>query len=401
MISSIPRRYISSSAGVANSNLLKNILGLTPEQIHTEISPLLSDVKPYISKQIFQWIYKKGCTDFKEMSNLSLETRSILSQNFNINYGNTETSQLSNDGTRKLLFDLSSVNSKNATAKLPPSPKKELVETVFIPEDNRGTLCVSSQIGCALNCKFCHTGTQKFMRNLSAADIVGQYMSFAHFYADFNLQTSVSPKSITNIVFMGQGEPLLNFSNLKQAINLLTRSDGINFPTHKITVSTSGIAPLIEKVATELNVQLAISLHATDDSLRNKIMPINRSYPLATLFDSIRKFIKASESKNSRITFEYVLLDKVNDFHGDAVRLAKLIGGIKSHVNLIPFNPWPGSIYKCSPKPAIDEFLNVLLQKNISASVRKPRGLDIMAACGQLKSSALSKMEKKTSPPPL
>ncbi|OLY84667.1 Dual-specificity RNA methyltransferase RlmN [Smittium mucronatum] len=330
-------------------------------------------------------------TDFDEMTNLSKEMRSTVSENFFINYGKTQTSQLSVDGTRKLLFDFSSMNFPEGSSTI-ISKKKELVETVFIPEETRGTLCVSSQIGCALNCTFCHTGTQKFMRNLTPAEILAQYMSFAHFYDDFeNHLAKHLPRKVSNIVFMGQGEPLLNFRNLKQAIKVLTDPVGLSFPSHKITVSTSGIAPIIEKVASELKVQLAISLHATDDSLRNKIMPINKSYPLAVLFDSIKKFSRLSEDKNSRVTFEYVMLDKVNDFHGDAVRLAKLVGGIKSHVNLIPFNPWPGSIYKCSPKTAIDEFLNVLLQKGISASIRRSRGSDIMAACGQLKSSALSK----------
>ncbi|PVU88334.1 hypothetical protein BB559_004869 [Furculomyces boomerangus] len=382
-----------------------NLVGLNPKQIYEVASRIDPKINKFVGNQIYQWIYKKGCLEFDNMANLSLELRKKLGNSCIISYGNVRESQLSVDGTRKLLLEYKSEKKKacntvdNGNVNDTSEEKHvlgykenpgDLVETVYIPEVDRGTLCVSSQVGCALNCKFCHTGTQKFMRNLTSSEILGQYMQVAYYMADFDRKENERRK-ITNLVFMGQGEPLLNYRNLKAAISLLTCKDGIAFPTNKITVSTSGIVPLIEKVATELQVQLAISLHATEDGLRNKLMPINKQYPIKELIKSIRAFCSKSSDKNNRVTFEYVMLDGINDFPGDAVRLSKLIKGIKSHVNLIPFNPWPGTEFKASKKAKINAFYETLSNQDVSCSIRKPRGQDIFAACGQLKSNSLSK----------
>ncbi|PVU89941.1 hypothetical protein BB561_005104 [Smittium simulii] len=347
-------RYYSANSQALSSVLKKNLVGFNADQIFEEISSKFPELKKYMAAQIYNWIYHKGASSFDQMLNISLKYREDLKKHYTISFGSTKKMQTSIDGTKKLLLeyiDDKNTSSKSiATKKLEPSSpnntlpqniehpsnlnqnssaalladikkttdvkpnlslkdflnknnSSHLVEAVYIPEEDRGTLCVSSQVGCALNCKFCHTGTQQFMKNLAPSEIVGQYLKVAYYLADFNIK-STEKRKISNIVFMGQGEPLLNYRNLKNSIALLTDPNGIAFSRSKITVSTSGIVPLIEKVATDLNVQLAISLHAANDSLRSQIMPINKTYPIKPLINAAKMFSKKSSSKNKRVTFE-------------------------------------------------------------------------------------------------
>ncbi|KAJ2726560.1 hypothetical protein GGI07_000502 [Coemansia sp. Benny D115] len=279
------------------------------------------------------------------MLNLPLTLQKQLADSYTIDYGRIKTNQVSTDGTRKMLVQF---NDPGA-----------VVETVFIPESARGTLCVSSQVGCSLSCKFCHTGTQSLYRNLTAAEIAGQYMIAAWMAGDFPQKVNQQPK-VSNIVFMGQGEPLYNFRNVSKAIKLLTDKAGIGLAPWRITISTSGVAPLIPRIASELNVGLAISLHSADDNLRSEIMPINKTYPLPILIESCRKFAKIASPQSRRITFEYVMLDGVNDSDWDARKLVDLIEGIPAHVNLIPFNPWPGTIYQPSSNERVMAFCELV-----------------------------------------
>ncbi|KAJ1942104.1 hypothetical protein FBU59_003298 [Linderina macrospora] len=305
-----------------------------------------------------------------------------LDGKFKIDYGSVLQNQLSVDGTRKLL-----VGAKN--------DPKAVYETVFIPEDHRGTLCISSQVGCSLSCQFCHTGTQKLYRNLTSAEIAGQYMIAANLLGDFHTHTNQKRK-VSNIVFMGQGEPLYNFRNVSGAIRLLTDKNGIGMPSWRITISTSGVAPLIPRIAQDLQVGLAISLHSADNDLRSEIMPINKTYPLKVLMESCFEYVKLASQQNRRITFEYVMLNGVNDSDADAQRLVNLIKRLPAHVNLIPFNPWPGSQYTASVPARVAQFCSLVRQSGIHASVRTPRGDDILAACGQLKSSHETKRSAGT-----
>ncbi|PIA19035.1 radical SAM family enzyme [Coemansia reversa NRRL 1564] len=341
---------------------------------HRDILTIVQDMghPAYRSRQIREWIYAKGATMFQDMSNLPQTLQQELEKSYAIDYGRVIGSQQSVDQTRKMLVQFN--NDPRAAA-----------EVVFIPEKHRGTLCVSSQVGCSLSCKFCHTGTQSLYRNLTAAEIVGQYMIAAWIEGDFPRKTGRQHR-VSNIVFMGQGEPLYNFRNVSAAIGLLTDKDGIALAPWRITISTSGVAPLIPRIASELQVGLAISLHTADTDLRSEIMPINKTYPLSLLMSSCAEFVKLAGPHNRRITFEYVMLDGVNDADSDAVRLVNLIKDFPAHVNLIPFNPWPGSIYTSSSTTRVAAFCNYVRSQGIHASIRTPRGEDILAACGQLKS---------------
>ncbi|KAJ1967838.1 hypothetical protein IWQ62_001602 [Dispira parvispora] len=270
-----------------------------------------------------------------------------------------------------------------------PEAEQAKVEAVIIPERTWRTLCVSSQIGCSLACSFCHTGTQKLLRNLTSGEIVGQVMVALQNVGDFS--RAIPERTLKNIVFMGQGEPLYNYRNVRRAIRTLTHPEGLAYPSHRITVSTSGIAPLIPKLATELQVTLAISLHAPTDQLRNQLMPINKTYPIRPLLEACEEFSKHAGSKNRRITFEYVMLKGVNDSIDQATQLTRLLTHLDAHVNLIPFNPWPGSTFECSSTHHIQAFAEKLKNSGIHATVRWSKGSDILAACGQLRSNELLK----------
>ncbi|KAI9297127.1 hypothetical protein K502DRAFT_313455 [Neoconidiobolus thromboides FSU 785] len=347
-----------------------NLLGLTKGELLGSINQFYPNLKKYQIEQLWHWIYVKGKQDISLMSNLSQNFREILDNNTEINYGEEKKSLTSIDGTIKkvLAFD-----------------QKSLIETVMIPENKRKTLCISSQVGCSLACKFCHTGTQKLLRNLTAGEVLGQYFSVAKMMNEFPLN-ELKKRKINNIVFMGQGEPLYNYRNVFKAVKILTDTSGLNFPKHKIIISTSGVTPMISKIASDLQVGLAISLHAVNDDLRNELVPINKTYNIKELFNACSEYVKLSNNNNKRITFEYVMLKGVNDSISEANQLVRLLSNLPAHVNLIPFNPWPGSKFECSDISTIRNFANILLNKNLKTTIRFSRGDDIMAACGQLKS---------------
>lgn len=324
--------------------------------------------QPFRARQIWEWLYRKGCKDFNDMTNLSQNLREKLSLNVYIPRLEYKYELMSRDGTMKWLFKLYDDNE---------------IETVFIPEKTRGTICVSSQVGCTLTCKFCHTGTQPLVKNLSTDEIISQVMVVKDKLNDW---PSDHEKKLTNIVFMGMGEPMLNYENVANAVKILTHKNGLGYGKKRITISTSGLIPQIEKCANELGVRLAVSLHATRDDLRNELVPINKKYPIKDLLEACKMYSRVTG--NERITFEYVMLKNVNDSNSDARELVALLKSIPSKVNLIPFNPWPGAPYECSSNKRIQEFANIIENAGYIAPVRVTRGQDIMAACGQLKSAS-------------
>ena len=303
------------------------------------------------------------------MTTLSKALRNKLTETHIIQRPNIITEQISKDGSKKWLLEFPDHNS---------------VETVFIPEEDRGALCLSSQVGCTLNCSFCHTGTQRLVRNLTACEILGQ-MLVAKDSCDEWLLTP-SKRKLSNIVMMGMGEPLYNFDNVARALRIIMDGEGISLSRRRITLSTAGVVPLIERCGRELGVNLAVSLHAVHDELRNQLVPLNKKYPIADLLEACRNYPSGRNSR--RITFEYVMLENVNDSAKDAHELVGLLSGLPAKINLIPFNPWPGSPYKCSPNNRILRFARILNDAGYAAPIRKPRGRDIMAACGQLKSTS-------------
>jgi 23S rRNA (adenine2503-C2)-methyltransferase len=320
--------------------------------------------------QLWNWIYVHGARDFAAMSNLARDFRTLLEQRFTLARPEIVTAQLSNDGTRKWL--------------LRTGPGIEF-ETVYIPESDRGTLCVSSQVGCTLNCRFCHTGTQKLVRNLNPDEILGQLFVARDVLGDW--PSTAPDRKVTNIVMMGMGEPLYNFDNVKQALAVVTDGDGLALSKRRVTLSTAGVVPMIPRAGNEIGSGLAISLHAVRDEIRDVIVPINKKYPIAELIEACRTYPGASNAR--RITFEYVMLKGVNDSIAEARELVKLIKGIPAKINLIPFNPWPGAPYECSDWAQIEKFAEVVNRAGYASPVRTPRGRDIMAACGQLKSESL------------
>ncbi len=349
-----------------------DIFNLSKEELVQEIEKI--GEKSFRAAQIWQWLYHFGACDFSQMSNISKSLQEKLKKSFKIQRVELSNEQISVDGTRKWLLKLADGNE---------------VETVFIPEENRGTLCISSQVGCALTCKFCHTGTQKLVKNLSSAEIVGQILFAKDRLNDWPDSLEFDTRQITNIVMMGMGEPLLNYENVAKAINILKDPSGISLSKRKITLSTSGIVPKMAQCGEELDVELAVSLHATNDELRDELVPINKKHPIKELLDACRAYPASSNSR--RITFEYVMLKNVNDSDDDAKSLIKLIKNIPAKINLIPFNPWPGSIYECSEPERIEKFAKIINDAGYSSPVRKPRGQDIFAACGQLKSESVRK----------
>ncbi|WP_051387064.1 23S rRNA (adenine(2503)-C(2))-methyltransferase RlmN [Bradyrhizobium sp. ARR65] len=324
-------------------------------------------------QQLWHWIYFRGAKSFDEMTSISKDTRAELAKHFTVDRPEVVAEQISNDGTRKWLLRLPSGDKVE---------KPHEVECVYIPETDRGTLCVSSQVGCTLNCAFCHTGTQRLVRNLTAGEIVGQVMVARDRLNDW--ENRESGRLVTNIVMMGMGEPLYNFEAVRDALLIVADNEGIGISRRRITLSTSGVVPNIIRAGEEIGVMLAISLHAVRNELRDVLVPLNRKYPIEELLQACRDYPGASNAR--RITFEYVMLKGVNDSLDDAKLLVKLLKGIPAKINLIPFNPWPGTAYECSDWDQIEKFSEYIFNAGYSSPVRTPRGRDILAACGQLKS---------------
>jgi 23S rRNA (adenine2503-C2)-methyltransferase len=334
-------------------------------------------------QQLWHWIYVRGARDFDAMSSVSKDLRAVLAQHFTLARPEVVAEQVSADGTRKWLLRLPGESGE----------RPHEVECVYIPETDRGTLCLSSQVGCTLTCSFCHTGTQRLVRNLTAGEIVGQVMVARDRLGDFlgaeRLKAPGLPtegeRSVSNIVMMGMGEPLYNFDAVRDAIGIIADGDGLSISKRRITLSTSGVVPMIARAGAEIGCMLAISLHAVRDELRNELVPLNRKYPIAGLLDACRNYPGVSNAR--RITFEYVMLKGVNDSIAEAKALIRLLKGIPAKINLIPFNPWPGSKYECSDWEQIEQFSEVVFNAGYASPVRTPRGRDILAACGQLKSA--------------
>ena len=360
--------------GLTENKNQENIVGLSREELNERFLNL--GLKKFRSGQVWHWLYHKGVTSFEEMTTLSKTVREQLRQKFAIKRPMIIEKQTSMDGTIKWLLQF-----EDGTK----------AETVFIPEEDRGTLCISSQVGCTLNCSFCHTGTQRLVRNLTPSELVGQILTaFDELSAWPSAQTG---RPVTNIVLMGMGEPLYNLDNVITALKIVMDNEGISISKRRITLSTSGIVPEIYKCGLETDVNLAISLHAVTDDVRNILVPINKKYPIKDLLRACREYPGVSNSR--RITFEYVMLKGINDSISDAKALIKLMEGIPAKINLIPFNPWPGSPYERSEKSQIEQFAKIILKAGYPSPVRTPRGDDILAACGQLKSGSVKEKRSK------
>ena len=344
-----------------------DLLGLTVDALAEVIKD--EGLPAFRARQIWRWVWRHGVTEFSDMTDLGKPVREVLASKFIISRPLVTSRQVSTDGTIKWLLKF---------------PDGNEAETVYIPEEDRGTLCISSQVGCTLTCSFCHTGTQKLVRNLTVAEITGQIMLAMDELGEW--PATHEGRKLTNIVLMGMGEPLYNYDNVADAMRITMSNEGIGLSKRRITLSTSGVVPEIFKTGEDLGVNLAISLHAVRDDLRNDLVPINRKYPLEVLVDACRNYPGLSNAR--RITWEYVMLNGVNDSDDDARALIKLIKGIPSKINLIPFNPWPGSAYVCSSNTRIDRFAKIVMNAGYASPVRTPRGQDILAACGQLKSAS-------------
>ncbi len=353
-----------------------NLIGLTRAQLRDALIEMGTPEKQAKMRvnQLWQWLYHWGERDFAAMTNLAKDYRAKLADHFTIDLPEVVSRQVSDDGTRKYLVRIAGGHE---------------VEVVYIPEEGRGTLCVSSQVGCTLTCSFCHTGTQKLVRNLSAGEIIGQIMLARDDLGEWPEKGQGTgeggPRLLSNIVLMGMGEPLYNFENVRDAMKIAMDGEGIALGRRRITLSTSGVVPEIARTAQEIGCLLAVSFHATTDEVRDVLVPINKRWNIDTLLAALRDYPKVSNSE--RITFEYVMLDGVNDSDEDAHRLVKLLDGIPAKVNLIPFNEWPGAPYKRSSNNRIRAFATILMQAGYASPIRTPRGEDIMAACGQLKSA--------------
>ncbi len=345
-----------------------NLVGLSRQQLAHEMTAM--GEKPFRAKQLWHWIYYRGVRDFTAITNLSKRFRAVLEARYVIARPSISEDRTSADGARKWLLRMVDGHE---------------VETVHIPETDRGALCVSSQVGCTLNCRFCHTGTQKLARNLDAAEIIGQVMLARDLLGEW--PSPREGRMISNIVLMGMGEPLYNYAHVAAAMKIVMDAEGIAISKRRITLSTAGVVPAMARCGAELGVNLAISLHATNDELRNRLVPLNRKYPIADLMRACRDYPSGGNTR--RITFEYIMLDRVNDSPADASALVKLISGIPAKVNLIPFNPWPGAPYGRSAAATFRGFAEIVNNAGYSSPVRKPRGEDIMAACGQLKSASV------------
>jgi 23S rRNA (adenine2503-C2)-methyltransferase len=378
LISNLPDRYIQN-------DLRPTLVGLTREELAEMMARIgvTEKQRKMRARQLWHWIYNKGFTSFDLMTDISKDLRVKLEETFHVGRPEIVTEQKSSDGTMKWLL------------RLAPDERgaRQEIETVYIPEEDRGTLCISSQVGCTLTCSFCHTGTQALVRNLTAGEIVGQIMLARDRIKDWPDDLAANPKPplsgryITNVVLMGMGEPLYNFDNVKQAMQIASDGEGMSLSKRRITLSTSGVVPEIVRAGAEIGTSLAISLHGTTDEIRNKLVPLNKKYPIAELMNACASYPGASNAR--RITFEYVMLKGINDTKEDARRLVRLLAGVPAKVNLIPFNPWPGSPYECSEWDVIEVFAEILNNAGYASPVRTPRGRDIMAACGQLKSESV------------
>ena len=355
-----------------------NLIGLTRPQLRQALIETGTPEKQAKMRtgQIWQWIYEKGVREFAQMTNLAKPYRAMLEDKFVLEIPKVVTRQVSEDGTRKYLVKIAGGYE---------------VETVYIPEEDRGTLCISSQVGCTLTCSFCHTGTQRLVRNLTAAEIIGQVLLARDDLSEWPVLGAPKNETrlLSNIVLMGMGEPLYNFNNVRDAMKIAMDPEGISLSRRRITLSTSGVVPEIAKTAEEIGCLLAVSFHATTDSIRDKLVPINKKWNIESLLETLRQYPKLSNSE--RITFEYVMLKDVNDSDKDAKRLIKLIKGIPAKINLIPFNEWPGSPYQRSDWSRIRAFADIIYKAGYASPIRTPRGEDIMAACGQLKSESQKK----------
>ncbi|WP_149539216.1 23S rRNA (adenine(2503)-C(2))-methyltransferase RlmN [Siccirubricoccus phaeus] len=346
----------------------RELVGLSREELAAEM--LAMGEKPFRAKQLWHWIYHQGVTDFAAMSSIAAPMRARLAERFVIGRPEVALAQTSKDETRKWLFRWRD---------------GQQVETVYIPdpEEDRGAVCISTQVGCTLSCRFCHTGTQKLVRNLGAAEIVGQFIAARDAYGEWPSPKDDVPRRLSTIVVMGMGEPLYNYENTAKALRIIMDAEGIGLSRRRITLSTSGVVPMMDRCGQELGVNLAVSLHAVTDALRDEIVPLNRKYPIAELLAACRRYPGASNAR--RITFEYVMLRGVNDSEAEARELVRLLRGLPAKVNLIPFNPWPGSPYQTSTHEQTAKFAAVLNEAGYSSPIRRPRGRDILAACGQLK----------------
>ena len=349
----------------------RDLVGLDRDALTEELAAI--GEKPFRAKQLWHWIYHQGETDFARMSTIAKPLQARLAERFVIGRPEVAAAQTSGDGTRKFLFRFRDAQE---------------AETVYIPDlaEDRGTLCISSQVGCTLSCRFCHTGTQRLVRNLGAAEIVAQFMAARDAYGEWPSPKGETPRLLSNIVLMGMGEPLYNYENVARAMRICMDGEGIGLSRRRITLSTSGVVPMMDRCGAELGVNLAVSLHAVRDDLRDELVPLNRKYPIAALIAACRRYPGASNAR--RITFEYVMLKGVNDTPADARALVALIAGIPAKVNLIPFNPWPGSAYETSTPAAIRAFAAIVMDAGYASPVRTPRGRDILAACGQLRTES-------------
>ena len=349
----------------------RELVGLSREELTAEM--LAMGEKPFRAKQLWHWIYHQGEADFSRMNTIAKPMQAKLAERFVVGRPEVATQQDSADSTRKWLFRFRD---------------KQQVETVYIPsaDEDRGAVCISTQVGCTLSCRFCHTGTQALVRNLGAAEIVGQFMAARDSYGEWPSPKDGTPRHLSNIVVMGMGEPLYNYENVAKALKIVMDHEGIGLSRRRITLSTSGVVPMMDRCGAELGVGLAVSLHAVTDELRDEIVPLNRKYPIAELLAACRRYPGASNAR--RITFEYVMLRGVNDSEAEARELVRLISGMPAKVNLIPFNPWPGSPYKTSTSEAIHRFADILNDAGYASPIRRPRGRDILAACGQLKTES-------------
>ena len=360
---------------VATDAALPSLIGMSRENIATEMDAM--GMPAFRAGQLWHWVYFQGAREFDHMTTLSKNFRALLAEHYSLARPEIMEYQKSSDGTHKWLLRLDDGNE---------------VETVFIPESDRGALCLSSQVGCTLKCTFCHTGTQRLVRNLTPGEMVAQVM-----VARDALDEWAAPSGerlLTNIVVMGMGEPFYNYDAVAAALKILMDHEGISISKRRITLSTAGVVPLMARCGADLGVNLAVSLHAVRDELRDELVPLNRKYPLAQLLDAARAYPTASNAR--RITFEYVMLKGVNDSPADARELARLLADIPAKVNLIPFNPWPGAPYQCSTPGAMRRFAGILNDAGLSAPLRETRGGDIMAACGQLKSESIKQQGIKT-----
>jgi len=349
----------------------RELVGLSREELTAEMVAM--GEKPFRAKQLWHWIYHQGEADFARMNTIAKPMQAKLAERFVVGRPEVATQQDSADSTRKWLFRFRD---------------KQQVETVYIPsaDEDRGAVCISTQVGCTLSCRFCHTGTQALVRNLGAAEIVGQFMAARDSYGEWPSPKDGTPRHLSNIVVMGMGEPLYNYENVAKALKIVMDHEGIGLSRRRITLSTSGVVPMMDRCGAELGVGLAVSLHAVTDELRDEIVPLNRKYPIAEVLAACRRYPGASNAR--RITFEYVMLRGVNDSEAEARELVRLISGMPAKVNLIPFNPWPGSPYKTSTSEAIHRFADILNAAGYASPIRRPRGRDILAACGQLKTES-------------